>query len=96
MWSIGLPLRSNVGLPGTLVAGERSPWLRITGEKQENWHQRTYSSRKSGSFGSPPANPPMSVVNHGMPAMPICTWQVICALRSSNVECTSPDQTSEP
>ena len=32
------------------------------------------------------AKPPMSVVNQGMPAMPMWMPQVICALRSSNVE----------
>ena len=35
-----------------------------------NWNHRISSSWKPGSVTSPLWNPPMSVVNHGMPATP--------------------------
>ena len=61
-----------------------------------NWNHRTMSSRNSGDLMSPPLNPPMSVVHHGMPEMPMLSPAGICRRRSSKVESMSPDQTAAP
>ena len=80
------------------------PWLRISGQKHEYWYQRRNNSRKAGSStprgNSPPRprtrNPPLSVVQYGMPARqkfsPLTTWLA----RVCHDAAISPDHVAAP
>ena len=78
------------------VRGARKPCSRNSGQKAPNWNQRTISSRKSGSSGSPPWKPPMSVVHHGMPERPMFRPARTWWRSESQVAGMSPDQTAAP
>ena len=90
--SLGAPVWSEP----TSGPGSRTPWSLKSGQKAPNWNQRTTSSRKYGVVGSPCLNPPMSVVHHGIPEMPMFSPAGICAARASNVDSMSPDHTAAP
>ena len=78
------------------VCGSRSPCRRMTGQNVPYWNQRANTSRNASSSGLPPWKPPMSVVHHGMPAMPMCRPAANWLRKLSKLEWMSPDQTSAP
>ncbi len=80
----------------TGVDGIRSPCKRMTGQNAPNWNHRTSSSRKPSSSGSPWWKPPMSVVNHGIPATPMWMPAVTWARSAAKLEAMSPDHTRAP
>ena len=73
------------------LGAERHLRLAIAVEPEERaptpyWNQRITSSRYSGSSGSPPWKPPMSVVHHGMPERPMFSPAGIWARSVSKVD----------
>ena len=78
------------------VLSDRTPCNRMTGQNAHNWNKRIKSSWNSGSWISPPVKPPMSVVHHGIPEMPMLRPIQTCLRRMSNRLWMSPLHTSAP
>ena len=68
----------------------------MIGQKAPNWNQRTISSRKVSSSGSPPWKPPMSVFHHGMPLSATLSPARTESASASKVAGMSPDHSATP
>src|SRR6185437_10601182 len=67
------------------------------GENVPNWNHLTKSSRNFGSFKFPPEmNPPISVVQYGMPEIEKFKPAGICRANVTQSLRTSPDQAVTP
>src|SRR5579871_4282792 len=78
-------------------SGLRVPCTRKMGENVPNWNHRTNNSRNLGSFKLPPEmNPPISVVQYGIPEIekfkPAGIWRAKVVQSLS----TSPDHAVTP
>src|ERR1017187_403075 len=78
------------------IRGSRKPCSRSSGQNTPYWNQRTISSRNSGSAGSPPWKPPISVVHHGSPLTATFRPALSCPRRLAKSAAMSPDHRTAP